>query len=245
MGDSSMKRLVVLIFAFIIIFAFTSCTQEDDGSVNFGDYVLPEDQSTTEYESEKYDSQELVLSDSSWLDSYALEYSYFDTKTGESKIAEGRCGNYYQSIDYATDTITFYSQEDGYILEYMLNTQTKTGTAAVVTGATMENLYSGFSMISTCDPYFPVYKNVTKVGQDFVADRSTTRYKQTQTENGVVTKIAYVWIDDELGFASKCEQYNAQTEELEMRWELLSFTRNVTQDDIKVDIDSYTLTTEN
>lgn len=237
-----MRKLSVLLFAIIIILTFASCTQQEDGgSVNFGDYVLPE---TDTEVSNKYGQDELVSSDTSWLDCYALEYSYYDTKTGESRIAEGRCENYFQSMDYATNTLTFYTQEDGYILEYVLNSETKTGTAAVVTDSTMENIYSGFSMLSTCDPYFPVYKNVTKVGQDFVANRSATRYKQTQTENGVITKIAYVWIDDELGFASKCEQYDAQTEELQMRWELLSFTRNVTEDDIKINLDNYTLATE-
>ena len=238
-----MKKLTALFFAIIMIFTFASCTSEDGGgSVNFGDYVLPE---TDTEVSNKYNENELVSSDTDWLSCYALEYSYYDVKTGESRIAEGRCGNYFQSLDYATNTVTYYTQADGYILEYMLNTETKTGTAAVVTGSTMDSLYSGFSMLSTCDPYFPVYKNVTKVGQDFVANRSVTRYKQTQTEDGVVTKIAYVWIDDELGFASKCEQYDAKTEELQMRWELLSFTRNVTEDDIKINTDNYTLTTEN
>ncbi len=240
-----MKKIVVLLFSILILFSFASCSeQEQSGSVNFGEYVLP-DETTTEAISEKYDSAELVSSDTTWIDCYALEYSYYDTKTGESKIAEGKCGNYFQSLDYATNTITFYSQEDGYILQYVLNTESKTGTAAVVTGSTMDNIYSGFAILSTCDPYFPVYKNVTKVGQDFIANRSATRYKQVQTENGVTTKIAYVWIDDELGFASKCEQYDAQTEELQMRWELLSFTQNVTEDGIKVNIDNYQLTTEN
>lgn len=240
-----MKKIVVLLFSILILFSFASCSeQEQSGSVNFGEYVLP-DETTTEAISEKYDSAELVSSDTTWIDCYALEYSYYDTKTGESKIAEGKCGNYFQSLDYATNTITFYSQEDGYILQYVLNTESKTGTAAVVTGSTMDNIYSGFAILSTCDPYFPVYKNVAKVGQDFIANRSATRYKQVQTENGVTTKIAYVWIDDELGFASKCEQYDAQTEELQMRWELLSFTQNVTEDGIKVNIDNYQLTTEN
>lgn len=242
-----MNKLIIIILSVLILFSFASCKKEDNqGSVNFGDYIVPDETSSeTETSSPKYESDKLISSDTSWLDSYALEYSYYDKKTGESKIAEGKYGNYFQSLDYATNTITFYSQEDGYILQYVLDKETKTGTAAVVTGTTIDNLYSGFSMLSTCDPYFPVYKNVTQVGKDFVADRSVTRYKQTQTEDGVVTKIAYVWIDDELGFASKCEQYDAQTQELQMRWELLSFTRNVKEEAIKVNIDNYTLATEN
>ena len=241
-----MKKFISILSAFIIILTFASCDKQDNGgSVNVGDYVLPDEITNEVTTASKYSSEEMISSDTSWLDCYALEYSYYDTKTGESKIAEGRYGNYFQSLDYATNTITFYSQEDGYILQYVLNNESKTGTAAVVTGSTIDNLYSGFSMLSTCDPYFPVYKNVTEVGKDFVANRSVTRYKQTQTENGAVTKIAYIWIDDELGFASKCEQYDAVTQELQMRWELLSFTLNATEDAVKVNIDNYKITTEN
>lgn len=223
-----------------IMLAFTACNDDtSDGSVNFGEYN-PEVDSTTIY----YNNSELISSDKSWFNTYALKYNYYDKNAGESIITEGKCGNYYQSNDSASNVITFYAQQDGYILQYFLNKNTKTGTVSIVTDGTIDNLYSGFALISTCDPYFPVYKNVTKVGQDFVANRSATRYKQTQTENGVVTKIAYIWIDDELGFASKCEQYDALTEELQMRWELLEFTQNVTEADLIIDTNSYKITSK-
>ena len=228
-----MKKLIAIIMILLTLTAFSSCVKDDSqGSVNFGDY-------TPEADSTKIHYDNLLNSDTSWYNAYALKYSYYDKTSGESIITEGKCGNYYQSNDSATNIISYYAQQEGYILEYLLNKETKTGTVSIVTNTTMDNLYSGFALISTCDPYFPSYKNVTNVGQDFVANRSTTRYKQTQTENGVVTKIAYVWIDDELGIASKCEQYNAQTEELEMRWELLEFTKNVKEADVMIDIDSY------
>ncbi len=237
-----MKKLSVLIIISLLLTLFSACSDENtkaDGSVNFGEYS-PEVESTTIY----YNNNELISSDISWLDAYALSYSYYDKDSGESIITEGKCGNYYQSHDSATNTITFYSQQESYVLQYLLNSDTKTGTATIITEGTIDDLYSGFSMISTCDPYFPAYSNVTKVGQDFVAERSATRYKQVQTENGVITKIAYVWIDDEYGFASRCEQYNAETEELEMRWELLDFTVNVTEKAVKINIDAYDIATE-
>ena len=99
-------------------------------------------------------------------------------------------------------------------------------------------------MLSVCDPYFPVYKNVTKVGSDFVGERSATRYKQVETENGETTRIAYIWIDDALQFASKCELYDAKTQELLMRWELLDFTQNVTEDRVQINTDPYNIATE-
>lgn len=228
-----MKKLSIIVMILIFVFTFCSCSRnEQGGSVDFGEYTPEVESSTVHYDN-------LVNSDTSWYNSYALKYNYYDKTIGESIITEGKCGNYYQSHDSASNIISYYTQQEGYILEYLLNKDTKTGTVSIVTNATMDDLYSGFALISTCDPYFPSYKNVTKVGQDFVANRSATRYKQTQTENGTVTKIAYVWIDDELGIATKCEQYNALTEELEMRWELLEFTQNVKESDILIDIESY------
>lgn len=234
------KRLAFVIFLLLLLLSFSACSGAGpSGSVNFGEYEI----SSEEINPSKYDMSQLLSADESWQTAYALSYSYYDNTIGESQIAEGRCGNYYQSLDYSTNIITYLTQENGYMMEYMLNTGTKTGTAAVVTDSTIDDTYTGFEMLSVCDPYFPVYTNVTKVGSDFVANRSATRYKQVQTEDGVTTKIAYIWIDDMYGFASKCELYDAVTEELQLRWELLSFTQNVSEESIMVDLDAYTLTT--
>lgn len=236
------KRFLALAFIFILFICSSACSEENpNGNVNFGDYVLPTEQ---EEPSLSYDPSLILNADKSWQEAYVLSYSYFDKKTGQSTITEGKCGNYYQSIDSATNIITYLTQEDGYMLQYMLDSQKRSGTAAVVTDATIDSVYSGFVMLSVCDPYFPVYKNVKKVGSDFVGDRSATRYKQEETENGEITRIAYVWIDDTLGFASKCELYDAKTEELLMRWELLDFTQNVTEDRVQINLDSYNIVTE-
>lgn len=232
------KRLPHILFLILFLFSLAACSEEEPkGGVSIDDYSLPDPQTT----SLRYDASQVLDPDTSWQSAYALSYSYYDIKSGESKIAEGKCGKYYQSLDYATNIITFLTQEDGYILEYMLNENTKTGTSTVVTSSTIDDLYSGFSMLSVCDPEFPVYRNVTKVGTDFVAKRSAVRYKQVETENGVETKIAYVWIDDQYGFASRCELYDAQTRELQMRWELLEFTQNVTEEGVKINVDAYEL----
>lgn len=253
-----MKKITLLFLIFTTIVSLCACTTNNttpDGSVNFGDYVIPTEpgsyspENTTAAQSVpstsvSYDSSQLIDSDVSWQNAYALSYSYFDQKTGVSTITEGKCGKYYQSIDDTSKIVTFLSQEDGYMLQYMLDSTAKTGTVTAVTNADIDSAYSGFLMISACDPYFPVYKNVTKVADDFVAQRSATRYKQVQTENGETTKIAYVWIDDELGFASKCELYDAKTQEVLMRWELLDFTTNVKEENVKVNIDAYNIVTQ-
>ena len=237
------KRFSALILIFIILISCVACSDDSkksDGSVDFGDYIIETESKPVK----DYDISQVLSPDTSWQSAYALSYSYFDKKTGQSTITEGKCGNYFQSVDSATNIITFLAQEEGYMLQYVLDSATKSGTAAIVTDATIDSAYSGFVLLSVCDPYFPVYKNVTKVGTDFVGGRSATRFKQVETKDGETTRIAYVWIDDALGFASKCELYDAKTEEVLMRWELLDFTQNVTEAGVKINIDAYNIVTE-
>lgn len=237
-----MKR-IILIFTLILcaLMLLSSCSDTTpEGNVNFGDYVIPTEPDTTK----KYDDSQLINADNSWQTAYALSYDYYDKKTGSSTITEGKYGNYYQSIDNATNIVTFLTQEDGYMIQYMLDDTKKTGTSTVITDGSIDSMHSGFMLLSVCDPYFPVYKNVTEVGDDFVGQRSATRYKQVQTENGVETQIAYVWVDDMFGFASRCELYDAQTEELLMKWELTDFTQNVNENGVKINLDDYNIVTE-
>ena len=238
-----MKR-ITLIFALILcaLMLFSSCedNKTPQGNVNFGEYVIPTELETTT----KYDQSQLINADNSWQTAYALSYDYYDKKTGSSTITEGKYGNYYQSVDNATNIVTFLSQEDGYMIQYMLDNTKKTGTSTIITEGSIDSMHSGFMLLSVCDPYFPVYKNVTEVGSDFVAQRSTTRYKQVQTENGIETQIAYVWIDDMFGFASRCELYDAVTQELLMKWELTDFTQNVNENGVKLNLDLYDIVSE-
>ncbi len=236
-----MKRFTAIILISILLFTCSSCKNEQ-GDVNFGDYVIPstqEEETTT-----KYDESKMISADNSWQNAYALSYIYYDQKNGESKIAEGKCGNVYQSMDYATNIITYLEQQEGYMTQYMLNATTKTGTMTVVTDGTIDTLRSGFMKTSVCDPYLPLYVNVTNVGTDFVANRSATRYKQVEQKDGKDYQIAYIWVDDMYGFASRCELYDAQTENLLMRWELQDFTQNVTEDGLKINLDSYRISGE-
>ena len=158
-----MKRFIASITCILMLMCFSSCDSKPEGNVDFGDYVIPSEADTTS----KYEESQLINADNSWQSAYALSYTYYDKKTGQSTIAEGRCGKYYQSLDYATNITTFMSQEDGYIIQYMLDSNTKKGTAAVVTDGSMDSLHSGFMLLSVCDPYFPVYTNVKKVGSDY------------------------------------------------------------------------------
>ncbi len=247
------KRLYALALILLLLLSFAACSPDKQGNVNFGDYELPSDydnQNNTGTSVEpnsstgNYNVSDILSPDTSWQNAYALSYSYYDKKTGESVLTEGKCGKYYQISDSSSDITTFLVQEDAFMIQYMLDTVKKNGTSAIITDGAIENAYSGFTLLSVCDPYFPVYKNVTKVGSDFVGKRPATRFKQVETKDNKETRIAYVWIDDEFHFASKCELYDAVTEELLMRWELKDFTTNITEAAVKINIDAYSITNE-
>lgn len=247
------KCLCASALIILLLLSFTACTPGSQGNVNFGDYEIPSDYDNqnnagTSVEpgssTGNYNAADILSPDTSWQNAYALSYSYYDIKTGESVLTEGKCGKYYQISDSSSDITTFLVQEDAFMIQYMLDTVQKNGTSAIITDGAIENAYSGFTLLSVCDPYFPVYKNVTRVGNDFVGKRPATRFKQVETKDGSQTRIAYVWIDDEFHFASKCELYDAVTEELLMRWELKDFTTNITEAAVKINVDAYNITKE-
>lgn len=199
---------------------------------------------STEDRAPDYDPSAVLDVSTSWQQNYALSYSFYRDGDGESVVMEAKCGDYYQAMDQMTGIITYLTQEDGYVMEYMLDNNAGIGTQTIVTDSTVANANSGFVQLSACDPYLPVYANVEKAGTDYVAKRDATRYKQTQLdEAGDPQRIAYIWIDDEYGFVSRCELYEADGTLL-LRWELQSFTTGVQEDSVRLDLNKFKLTNQ-
>lgn len=227
---------------------FSSCGKGDNISHDTHPFA-PEVTSETAVE---YDESRLLAVDESWQGSYALSYDYYDSKTAQkSTITEAKCGSLYQSVDEATNTICYLTESDGSILEYMLSGKSLTGTVTVAGVGTVSDTSSGFCLLSKVDRLFPQYKNVTKVGTDYVAKRPATRYKQVEkseqtsgefegdTSQTAEEKIAYVWIDDEYGFASRCELYDAKSQKLIMSWVLTGFNTGIEEKDVKIDLTKF------
>ena len=236
------KRFTALVLIFVILLSVTACKSDDNtqgGSVNFGDYVIPTEPDTTT----AYDPANKIQTDFSWCEQYIASYSYYDKNSGEALLYEGRCGNYLQIWEKNSGIITYYEQADGYMLEYLLSSEQAVGTVTAIADESVDTI-AQFPALTVCKEDFPSYSNVTKVGTNFVGNRSATRYKQVESENGVEKRIAYVWIDDQYGFASKCECYNAETQELLTRWELLDFTTNVTEAAVKINVDDFIITSQ-
>lgn len=234
-----MKKLIYIILLLVFTLCLFGCDNDSKGKVILPDVEITEEPSI---KAPSYDTSKLLKPDYSWVNSYALSYEYYDNKNGYSEITEGKSENYLQIVDNSAGITTYYEQADGYVLEYILDNKAKTGTTSVQTAGTVKDMYSRFLEISTVDPKFPVYTNVTFIGSDFVAKRSATKYKQVEkAADGSEAKIAYAWIDDELAIATRYEQYDAKTQKLELRWELKSFSKNAKDENVKINLEQYDL----
>ena len=235
-------RFTAIVLICLMLLTVTACTKQENtpsGSVNFGDYELPtEVESTT-----KYDPAGKLKVDLAWCEKYIVSYSYYKADIGESMLVEGRCGNYLQIWDKTSGIMSYYEQADGYMLEYLLDVNNSVGSVSAVADNSVDTI-AHFPALTICKEDFPLRSNVTSVGTNFVANRSATRYKQVEAENGIEKRIAYLWIDDQYGFILKCEVYNAETQELITRLEVLDFTTNVTEDAVKMKLDDYIITSQ-
>ena len=242
-----MRRGIAVLLSFLILFACAAagCAKVREAQPSTLPYVPATDaekEISTEEPAPTYDASQVLDVATSWQTRYALSYSFYRAGDGESVVLEAKTANCYQAMDQMTGIITYLTQEDGYVMEYVLDNNAGTGTMTIVTDSTVANANSGFVQLSACDPYLPVYANVEKAGGDYVAKRAATRYKQTQLgENGDPERIAYIWIDDEYAFVSRCELYEADGTLL-LRWELQSFTTDVKDKDVELDISEFKLT---
>ena len=236
-----MKKTIPFLCALVLIAAlFVSCERDDNKNHDFGEYILSGDESSAGPAA----PEGALTPDYSWMTSYALKYTYFDGSE-TSEITEGKSANYYRAEDAGSNSVVYIERKDGYLLEYMLNPADYTGAVSVVTDSDIADLHSGFMMLSAADSNFPLYTNVTPVGPEPVAGRRAMKYVQNgEPASGENGRTAYVWIDDEYGFASKCELYDSVTQELLMKWELESFALNVQDSDVVIDLSGFDIASQ-
>lgn len=186
------------------------------------------------------EAAEPVVQDGSWMSNYSLQYYYADTQ-GSSQISETRAGGYYTAVDATTGYTTFFSQGDGGVDEYVLNVVSKTGTHKFSEGDSMDTLTSGWMQVSHLDEGFTTAQNVLYEGKETVAGREAGRYLQSIYVDDALTAYAFVWVDTQYGFASKCSVYTVSGS-LYSAWELTSFTAGtVTDEQAITDITQYTI----
>ena len=177
--------------------------------------------------------------DTTWTDNYTLTYS-FSQNGVYSFLTERRCAGIYSVTDNATGISTYFIQNGKNIEQYVLDPQTKKGTYSEIENAELANLSTGFMKIAYLDPAFTTNPNVAYQTEEPVAGRAAKKYTQSSfTAAGLLTAYAFVWVDEEYGFASKCQVYNL-TGSVNTSWELQSLeVGTVTKETISFSVDGY------
>lgn len=237
------------------LFLFTSCSEERTIVDPYDDYVsetattADDSYDTVEEDSTVDDTvYENIAVDDSWRYCYALTYEFYDYSEGTSVISEYRTSSEYVTLDADSNMMTYVIPSTGYLLEYFLSQDDLQGTVTVITDYELDDLQSSFYLLSVVDIRYPSYSNVTEIGETTVNGRSAMEYCQVGTESTSSTEqmTAYVWVDTEYGFVSKCEYYNSSGTLL-MSWELTYFTvdeATVSSIIPQIDLTLYTISSE-
>ncbi len=184
------------------------------------------------------------VQNNSWTANYSLTYSI--NENGETSVLkEQRCDGIYCVTDTASGAISYFEQNGEDIDQYILNPSAKTGTHSLLENSSLADITTGFMKIAAVNPEFTTYSNVEYQGEETVAGRSAKKYTQSAySDAGLLTAYAFVWLDSEYGFASKCKVYNL-TGTVNTSWELTEFSvGGVSADGIGFSTDGYEITEE-
>ena len=171
-----------------------------------------------------------------------LTYTYTEG-TESSELREMRCEGLYSVTDLASGAATYFIQNGSDIDQYVLNPAAMSGTHSVLSDQSLADITTGFMKIAYVDSSFPTLSNVEYQGEETVAGRVAAKYTQSAYNTaGLLTAYAFVWIDSEYGFASKCRVYN-MTGSVNVSWELTELTvGGVSEESIGFSTDGYTIT---
>ncbi|HOL80121.1 MAG: hypothetical protein GXY95_06870 [Clostridiales bacterium] len=227
------KKLTASVAVISCLFAISACNRRSNPTIDVPDYSDPETTETETVSAPNFSSE--------WRYKYSLTYEYTKGKT-VSVLSEYRDDGFFCAVDNESKVMTYYKQGDEGIDRYILNPSTKKGTHAVLKGRSLEKLVSGFMQLSLSDPSFISKENVIYSSEDVIAGRPAKKYIQMEYQDSVLTRIAYIWIDTEFGFASRCEVYDG-TGGLAFGWKLTEFSREAPDaENLIPDISKYKLT---
>lgn len=243
------KRIAILCLLALALSLFSSCADDSAGSLSELDTTAKNTQVFTDDEEEGTTAPTYsggtgspILINESWLSNYTLSYTY-EENGQSSNLTEQRCEGIYTAKEETSGALTCFLQSGDDVEEYVLNPQTKTGTHSVLSDQSLASITPGFLKIARVDAAFPTLANVELQGEESVAGRPAKKYTQSAYNTaGLLTAYAFVWIDEEYGFASKCRVYNLSGS-VNVSWELKSLTvGGVTEESIGFSTDGYEIT---
>ncbi|MBR5428633.1 MAG: hypothetical protein IK118_09820 [Clostridia bacterium] len=243
------KPLAALLCALCVFSLLTSCKKREEPGLEMYATTAKQTQVFTDPAQVEFTTAPTVQPpvteatalnvDVSWMDNFILSYS-FSQNGVYSFLTERRCAGIYSVTDNATGISTFFIQNGKNIEQYVLDPQTKRGSYSEIENAELAGLSTGFMKIAYLDPTFTTNPSVEYQLEEAVAGRAAKKYTQSSfSAAGLLTAYAFVWIDEEYGFASKCQVYNL-TGSVNTSWELQSLeVGSVTKDSIGFSTEGY------
>lgn len=183
-----------------------------------------------------------VAVDTSWQDNYRLTFNYFVAGTTEStvSVSEKKTVNIYTTTDTSDGLTLYYVQNGTNVDYYQIYKDNPKQQHAVYSNKSVESIKSRFMEMSEVDEGITSKPNSAYAGESVVAGRNTQLYIQRGYKDGVLTATAYYYIDEQYGFCSKAQVFDAE-DNVTMFWELTSFSAgSVSNDDISIDLSQYT-----
>jgi|LSQX01.2.fsa_nt_gb hypothetical protein len=241
--EDIMKKSFITVISILLIgiFVLSGCDSDSSGTIETETQTQVATRVYTEPDEQNTSIGSIYVSDNSWTGNYKLTYNYADTGTA-SKITEIRCEGLYKAIDEANGMVSYFEEVEGGIDEFAINTVTNKAAHTFLANQDMATLTSGFMRVSAIESDFAQSNDVIKEGTEEIVGRICDRYLKSIYTNGTLTAYAFVWVDQEYGFVSKCAVYTVQNS-LYSSWELLAFeTGTVKPEDVFVDMTAYSIT---
>ena len=237
------RNLLAVILLISVFAAFAACKKEQP-TPTYSDYTYrPETTSTSVEETETVQS-EFYTVDTSWQRNFEVAYKYFDKSTSDQAvlIKETRSEKAFSAVYPETGNMVYYKANGAAIDCYTVVPSEEQYVHTALTGKSISDLSSTYMKLTAVAADLPAYTNVLYMADETVAGRTCKKYIQRAYTDGKVTETVYIWIDALLGFAVKCEDYDAENV-MQTYWETISFsTGSVVDSSFGVDLSMYDFT---
>lgn len=233
-----MKKSIALLLSLIfVLLAFAACSNDDETTPT---RVVPTGVDSLVVDTNQ--NPQININNNWWLNYYAV-FTYFcpaaNFKT-DTVISEKKTANSFIVSNLSEGYFKYYADTEQGLDEYVVVPTDLLFEHRLVPAASVNNVNSMFMKITAVAESFASGENVIYTGSEMIANRNCQLYMQrTFNESGEQDSVAYLWIDAQYGFCSKCITYDANGE-IVMSWELNEFrTGDITDAEVKPDLSSY------
>lgn len=238
--DVFMKKVLLFAFLAFVLLLSSGCRQEAEPPTKETYAYTPSETDETVSSPEGATQEERYHVDLSWQNNFELTYRYFDKSQGNETVTiREKKGDSFFYAEYLESGDKLLYLQNGRDLDQYALTKDFTGAHAVMKNKQISGVSSTFMKLSEVSEDLPSLSNVMYIRDESVAGRTCKKYLQRAYQNGELQESVYVWVDAALGFAARCEGYDAE-DQMTVSWDLVSFSAGTaTTSESVVDLSLY------